>query len=64
MFDKRNIHYLLFKDFRESEASCLAVIVGVLIFLFLYLSFCFGLLQVLNDDYETEFSIPLRLKCT
>lgn len=34
-----------------------------LIFLFfVFVSFCFWLLQVLNDDYETEFSMPLRLK--
>ncbi len=29
---------------------------------FVVLSFCFWLLQVLNDDYETEFDIPLRMK--
>lgn len=34
-----------------------------LIFLFfVFVSFTFWLLQVLNDDYETELSIPLRLK--
>lgn len=34
-----------------------------LIFLFfVFVSFCFWLLQVLNDDYETELSIPLRIK--
>jgi hypothetical protein len=34
-----------------------------LIFLFfVFVSFCFWLLQVLNDDYETELSIPLRMK--
>lgn len=34
-----------------------------LIFLFfVFVSFCFWLLQVLNDNYETEFSIPVRLK--
>ena len=34
-----------------------------LIFLFFVLvSFFFWLLQVLNDDYETEFSIPIRMK--
>lgn len=64
MFDKRNIHiyylrtserirsFLLSRNSRE-----------FLIFLFfVFVSFCFWLLQVLNDDYETEFSIPLRLK--
>lgn len=34
-----------------------------LIFLFfVFVSFCFWLLQVLNDNYETELSIPVRLK--
>jgi hypothetical protein len=34
-----------------------------LIFLFfVFVSFCFWLLQVLNDEYETELSIPLKLK--
>ena len=34
-----------------------------LIFLFfVFVSFFFWLLQVLNDDYETEFSIPIRMK--
>lgn len=34
-----------------------------LIFLFfVFVSFCFWLLQVLNDDYETELSMQLRLK--
>ena len=34
-----------------------------LIFLFfVFVSFSFWLLQVLNDDYETELSIPLRMK--
>lgn len=34
-----------------------------LIFLFfVFVSFCFWLLQVLNDDYETELTLPLRMK--
>jgi YbbR domain-containing protein len=34
-----------------------------LIFLFfVFVSFCFWLLQVLNDDYETELSMQLKLK--
>lgn len=34
-----------------------------LIFMFfVFVSFSFWLLQVLNDDYETELSIPLRMK--
>ena len=64
MFDKQNIHlryleiskriknFLLAKKSRE-----------FLIFLFfVFVSFCFWLLQVLNDDYETELSIPIRMK--
>ena len=34
-----------------------------LIFLFfVFVSFSFWLLQVLNDDYETEISVPLKMK--
>lgn len=34
-----------------------------LIFLFFtFVSFCFWLLQVLNDDYETQLSVPLKMK--
>lgn len=64
MFDKQNIraryvrvlekirNFLLSSKSRE-----------FLIFLFfVFVSFCFWLLQVLNDDYETELSIPLRVK--
>ena len=64
MFDKQNIraryvrvlekirNFLLSSKSRE-----------FLIFLFfVFVSFCFWLLQVLNDDYETELSIPLRIK--
>ena len=64
MFEKKNIRvrylrtlegirsFLLSKKSRE-----------FLIFLFfVFVSFCFWLLQVLNDDYETELSIPLKMK--
>ena len=64
MFEKKNIRvrylrtlegirsFLLSKKNRE-----------FLIFLFfVFVSFCFWLLQVLNDDYETEISIPLKMK--
>lgn len=64
MFGKRNIridstrtlekirNFLLSKKSRE-----------FLIFLFfVFVSFSFWLLQVLNDDYETELSIPVRMK--
>lgn len=29
---------------------------------FVFVSFCFWLLQILNETYQTEFNIPLRLK--
>ena len=64
MFEKKNIrvqylrtlekirNFLLSKKSRE-----------FLIFLFFaFVSFCFWLLQVLNDDYETELTISLRMK--
>lgn len=64
MFDDRNLrvryikcierirNFLLSKQSRE-----------FLIFLFfVFVSFCFWLLQMLNHDYETEFAMPLRLK--
>ena len=64
MFDKQNIHlrYLeiskRIKDFLLAKKSR-----EFLIFLFFILvSFSFWLLQVLNDEYETELSIPIRMK--
>ena len=64
MFDKQNIHlYCLdiskkIKDFLLAKKSR-----EFLIFLFfMFVSFSFWLLQVLNDDYETEYTIPLRMK--
>ena len=64
MFDKQNIrvqylqalekirNFLLSKKSRE-----------FLIFLFfVFVSFCFWLLHVLNEDYETELSITLEIK--
>lgn len=64
MFDKRNIHLNCLeiskriKDFLLAKKSR-----EFLIFLFfVFVSFCFWLLQVLNDDYETELSIPIRMK--
>ena len=64
MFDKQNIHlrYLeiskRIKDFLLAKGSR-----DFLIFLFfVFVSFSFWLLQVLNDDYETELSIPIRMK--
>ena len=64
MFDKQNIHlYCLdiskkIKDFLLAKKSR-----DFLIFLFfMFVSFSFWLLQVLNDDYETEYTVSLRMK--
>lgn len=64
MFDKQNIHVHYLKalgkirSFLFSKKSR-----EFLIFLFFaFVSFCFWLLQVLNDNYETELSIPLKMK--
>lgn len=64
MFRSRNIKYLYLKlskkikDFLLSEKSR-----EFLIFLFFFLiASAFWLLQMLNSDYEAEFSIPVRLK--
>ena len=64
MFDKQNIHLHCLeiskriKDFLLAKKSR-----EFLIFLFFILvSFSFWLLQVLNDEYETELSIPIRMK--
>ena len=64
MFDKQNIHlYCLdiskkIKDFLLAKKSR-----EFLIFLFfMFVSFSFWLLQVLNDDYETEYTVSLRMK--
>lgn len=64
MFNRRNIKhiYLRFskqvKNFLLSNKSK-----EFLIFLFFFfIAGSFWLLQTLNDDYETEFSIPIRLR--
>ena len=64
MFNKQNIHlYCLdiskkIKDFLLAKKSR-----EFLIFLFfMFVSFSFWLLQVLNDDYETEYTVSLRMK--
>ena len=64
MINRRNIKriYLItarkVKDFLLSDKSR-----EFLIFLFFFLiASGFWLLQTLNNDYETEFSIPVRLK--
>ncbi|WP_455672174.1 CdaR family protein [Phocaeicola sp.] len=64
MFDKRNIRIYYLRTLERIRSFLLSRNSReFLIFLFfVFVSFCFWLLQVLNDDYETEFSIPLRLK--
>ena len=64
MFDRRKIEYTYLKlskkikDFLLSDKSR-----EFLIFLFFFfIASGFWLLQTLNNDYETEFSIPVRLK--
>lgn len=64
MFDRRNIQriylklYKQMKDFLLSEKSR-----EFFIFLFFFfIASGFWLLQTLNNDYETEFSIPVKLK--
>ena len=63
MFDKQNIHLHCLdiskriKDFLLAKKSR-----EFLIFLFfMFVSFSFWLLQVLNDDYETEYTMSLRM---
>lgn len=64
MFESRNIKYLYLKsskkikDFLLSEKSR-----EFLIFLFFFvIASGFWLIQTLNNDYEAEFSIPVRLR--
>ena len=64
MFDKKNIRryipivYRRIRNFLLSDKSR-----EFLIFLFfVFVSFCFWLLQTMNDEYRAEFKIPLRLK--
>ena len=64
MFDKRNIRIYYLRTLEKIRSFLLSRSSReFLVFLFfVFVSFCFWLLQVLNDDYETEFSVPLRLK--
>lgn len=64
MFDRKNIHARYLKTLKGIRNFLLAKKSReFLIFLFfVFVSFSFWLLQVLNDDYETELSIPLRMK--
>lgn len=64
MFDQRNIRVYYLKTLEKIRSFLLSRNSReFLIFLFfVFVSFCFWLLQILNDDYETEFAIPLRMK--
>ena len=64
MFDKQNIRIKYLKSVEKIRSFLLSrKSREFLIFLFFVLvSFSFWLLQVLNDDYETELSIPLKMK--
>ena len=64
MFDKQNIRVRYLRTLEKIRSFLLSQKSReFLIFLFfVFVSFCFWLLQVLNDDYETDLSIPLRMK--
>lgn len=64
MFDQQNIRIHLVKKWEKIRNFLLTKSSReFLIFLFfVFVSFCFWVLQVLNDDYETELSIPLKMK--
>lgn len=64
MFNKRNIRIYYLKSLEKIRNFLLSQNSReFLIFLFfVFVSFSFWLLQMLNDDYETEFAVPLRLK--
>ena len=64
MFDKENMRVRYLRTFEKIRSFLLTKKSReFLIFLFfVFVSFSFWLLQVLNDDYETELSVPLRMK--
>jgi len=64
MFEKKNIRTQYSRTLKKIRSFLLSKKSReFLIFLFfVFVSFSFWLLQVLNDDYETELSIPLRMK--
>ena len=64
MFDKQNMHLRYLRTLEKIRSFLLSKKSReFLIFLFfVFMSFSFWLLQVLNDDYETELRIPLKLK--
>ena len=64
MFDKQNIRVRYLKVLERIRSFLLSRMSReFLIFLFfVFVSFTFWLLQVLNDDYETELSVPLKMR--
>ena len=64
MFEKKHIRVQYLRTLEKIRSFLLSKKSReFLIFLFFALvAFCFWLLQVLNDDYETELSISLRMK--
>ena len=64
MFDKQNMHLRYLRTLEKIRSFLLSKKSReFLIFLFfMFVSFSFWLLQVLNDDYETEYIVSLRMK--
>ena len=64
MFEHRNIRLLYLKIYRKTKDFLLsAKSREFFVFLFFFVVAAgFWLLQTLNNDYETEFSIPVRLR--
>ena len=64
MFEKKNIRVQYLRTLEKIRSFLLAKKSReFLIFLFfVFVSFSFWLLQVLNDDYEKDLSIPLKMK--
>ena len=64
MFERRNIGHIYLKTTRQMKNFLLSDRSREF-FIFLFFFFVAGgfwLLQTLNNDYETTFSIPVRLK--
>ncbi len=64
MFDKENIRIYWLKTSEKIRNFLLSEKCRqFLVFLFfVFLSFCFWLLQVLNEEYESEITLPLRME--
>ena len=64
MFEQRNIKRLFLKTRKQTKDFLLsAKSREFFVFLcFFFIAAGFWLLQTLNNDYETEFSIPVRLR--